>query len=262
LRPWLASIAVVRRIEFPRGRCAWACAGIGVGLFAVPAALMACAQGWVPALDRVAIFSLTPVFAVVLKPYLQGSEPPQGKAALPGALAAVAGILCLLGFDIPRSFRGGAAQCALFAAALGIAATTCLAVRLARNLAGRSVLPMASQASAAGAVCFSAAAAFAPHTAWHWSALLPQLLGVFVIDTPALFLLFWLMRRLNASRMTVPFLCAPLFTIVAGTVLQPSSLPVRAWVGMALLAGGAGWLLFAPAEETEAVGLNHTQGSR
>jgi drug/metabolite transporter (DMT)-like permease len=96
-----ASIAAARRVEFPRKRHAWACAGIGVGLFVVPAALVACAQGWVSTLDRVAVFSLTPVFAVVLEPYLQGTVLRQGKAALAGALAAVAGILCLFPLTFP-----------------------------------------------------------------------------------------------------------------------------------------------------------------
>jgi drug/metabolite transporter (DMT)-like permease len=242
-----ASVARGRRVEFPRGRRAWACAGLG--LFVVPAALVACAQDWVPSLDRVAVFSLTSVFAVVLEPYLQGSQPQQGRAALAGSLAAVAGILFVLGLDLPRSFRAAAALCVLLAAALGIAATLCMAVTLARRLAGRSILPMAAQAGAASAVCFAAAAAFAPHSASRWSVL--QILGLLVIDIPALFLLFWLMRRLNASRMTVPFLLAPLFTIVAGTAVEPISPPVRAWLGMVLLAGGAGWLVFAPAEKTE-----------
>src|SRR5262249_3993786 len=81
--------------------------------------------------------------------------------------------------------------------------------------------------------------------------LLFQLLVFVVIDLPALFLLFWLMRRLAASRMTARFLFGPLFTILAGMALEHASLPVRAWLGIALLAGGAGWLAFGPAENIE-----------
>lgn len=246
-----ASIAVAHRAEFPRGRLAWACAGIGVGLFAIPATLAACAQGWISNLDRVVVFSLTPVFAVVLEPYLQGSAPRRGKNALAGALAGVAGILFIFPLDISGSFHAGAALCALVVAAFCIAATNCLAVRLARNLPGRSTLPMAAQAGAASAICFAAAAAFTSHAAWRWSALPAQLLELLLIDLPGLFLLFWLMRRLAASRMAARFLLAPLFAIVAGLALEPTSPPVRAWLGIALLAGGAAWLLFAPAEEPD-----------
>ena len=246
-----ASIAVARRVEFPRGRQAWACACIGLGLFVVPAALVACAQSWVSTLDRVAVFSLTPVFAVVLEPYLQGTTPRQGRAALAGALAAVAGILCLFPLNIPGSIRAGAALCALLAAVVTIAATNCLAVRLARNLVGHSTLPMAALAGAGSAVCFVAASAFTPHTAWRGSGLPSQLLLLLVIELPSLFLLFWLMRRLAASRMSARFLLAPLFAILAGMALEPTSLPVRAWLGIAFLGGGAGWLVFASPEKGE-----------
>ncbi len=246
-----ASIAVAQHVEFPRGRRAWACAGIGVGLFVVPAGLTACAQGWVSKLEQVAVFSLTPVLAVVLEPYLHDSATRQGKAALAGTLAAVVGVLLLFPLDIPGSFRAGAALCALLAAAFVVAATNCLAVRLAHDIAGRSTLPMAALAGGASAICFAVAAAVRPHTAWGWNALPTQLLGRLLIDLPALFLLFWLMRRLGASRMTARFLLAPLFAILAGMALEPASPPVRGWLGMVFLAGGAGWLLFAPPERTE-----------
>jgi drug/metabolite transporter (DMT)-like permease len=251
-----ASIAVARRAKFPQKRHAWACACIGLGLFVVPAALVACAQASVSTLDRVAVFSLTPVFAVVLEPYLQGIPPRQGKAALAGALAAVAGILFILPLDIPGSFGARAALCALLAAALSIAATNCFAVRLARNPVGGSILPMAALAGVGSAACFAAASAFTPRTAWQWSALPSLLLGLLAIELPSLFLLFWLMRRLAASRMTARFLLAPLFTILVGMALEPTPPPVRAWFGMVLLAGGAGWLVFAPAETSELEPLN------
>lgn len=246
-----ASIAAARHAEFPRGRRAWACAGIGVGLFVIPTALAAWAQAWVSNLDQVVVFSLTPVFAVVLEPHLQDIAPRQGKAALAGALAAVAGILFLVPLDVPASFRAGTALCATLAAAFGIAATNCFAVRLAQNLAGRSILPMAAQAGAASAICFAAAAVFMPHSAWRGSALPAQFFGLLLINLPALFLLFWLMRRLAASRMTARFLLAPLFAVVGGMALEPTSPPARAWLGMLLLAGGAGWLVLAPAEENK-----------
>jgi hypothetical protein len=66
-----------------------------------------------------------------------------------------------------------------------------------------------------------------PDTAWRWNALSTQLLGLLLIDLPALFLLFWLMRRLGASRMTARFLLAPLFTILAGMALEPASARAR-----------------------------------
>jgi drug/metabolite transporter (DMT)-like permease len=115
-----ACIAVVRHVEFPRRSAAWTSAGVGLGLFVVPAAVVAWAQGSLSTLDRVAVFSLTPVFAVVLEPHLQGNNPARGKAALGAALAAVAGILCIFPLQIPGSLRAGMALLALLAAAIGI----------------------------------------------------------------------------------------------------------------------------------------------
>jgi drug/metabolite transporter (DMT)-like permease len=246
-----ACLAVARGVKFPHGRSAWACAGVGLGFFVVPSALGAFAQDWVSALDRVAVFSLTPVVAVVLEPYLQGGELRRGRAALAGALCAVAGILLIFPLQSPGSLRAGAALCALVAAAVCIAATNCLGIGLAQNLAGRSTLAMAAQACAASAVCFAAASWFAPQTVWRWNDLLPQLIWSLSIDLPALFLLFWLLPRLAASRMTARFLLAPLFAIVAEIVLQPMKPPLQGWVGLALLGGGSGWLIFAPGEESD-----------
>jgi drug/metabolite transporter (DMT)-like permease len=251
-----ACMAVVRRVEFPRGPAAWTSAGIGLGLFVVPAAVVAWAQGSLSTLDRVAVFSLTPVFAVVLEPHLQGSNPARGKAALGAALAAVAGILCIFPLQIPGSLRAGMALLALLAAAIGIAAANCIAVRLALRVADRSTLPMAAQAAGASGICFAAAAFFAPRNPWNWSGLASQCLGLLLFDLPALFLLFWLMRRLAASRMTARFLLAPLITVLAGMALEFPALSARAWLGIALLAGGAGWLVFAPAERNDVEGLN------
>jgi drug/metabolite transporter (DMT)-like permease len=247
-----ACLAVVRRVRFPRGRSAWACAGLGLGFFVIPTALGAVTQNWVSALDRVAIFALTPVFAAVLEPYLQGGEPRRGKAALAGALCGVAGILGIFPLRSPGSLRAVAALCALGAAAVCLAATNCLGVRLARTLASASSLAMAAQAGTAGALCFWAASWFTPHPAWQWNGLLPQLVWSLSIDLPAMFLLFWLLPRMAASRMTARFLLAPLLAIVADILLQPMMPPLQGWVALVLLAAGSGWLVFAPPERTDA----------
>jgi drug/metabolite transporter (DMT)-like permease len=115
---------------------------------------------------------------------------------------------------------------------------------------------MAAQAAGASGICFAAAALFAPRNPWHWSGVASQCLGLFIFDLPALFLLFWLMRRLAASRLTARFLLAPLITVLAGMALEVPALSTRAWFGIALLAGGAGWLVFAPAERNDVEGLN------
>ncbi len=243
-----ASIAVARRIEFPRGRLAWTSAGIGLGFFVIPTAAAAFAHDRISNFDEVAVLCLTPVFAVVLEPYLQDGPPRKGKAALAGALAAIGGILFLFPLETPASFREGAALIVLLMTAFTIGATNCLAVRLAHAIPGASTLPMAALAGFVSALCFAVAAAFTPATPWTSSALPFDLLRLLLLDLPGLFLLFWLLRRLSAARMTARFLLAPLFASLAGLALEQRMPPLRGLLGILLLGGGSAWLVFAPAE--------------
>ncbi len=242
------SVAAAQRLEFPRGRHAWKCAGIGVGLFVIPTSAAAFAGGWISNFDQVAVLCVTPVFAVALEPYLQNTLPRRGKAALAGTLVAIAGILCLFPLETPGSFRAGAALVVLLVAIFALAATNCIAVRLASALPVRSGLPMAALAGGASAIYFAVIAAVTRPIAWDSSSLQIYLLRLFLVDIPGLFLLFWIMGRLSASRMTARFLLAPLFASVAGLALEQTLPPLRALLGIVLLAGGSGWLVFAPAE--------------
>lgn len=243
-----ASIALARRIEFPRGRLAWASAGIGLGFFVMPAAAAAFAHDRVSSFDQVAVLCLTPVFAVVLEPYLQDCPPQKGRSALAAALVAIAGILFLFPLEAPSGRRDGMALVVLLMTAFALAATNCLAVRLAHAFPGASTLPMAALASGASALCFAIAAAFNPPAPWTSRALPLDLLRFFLLDLPALFLLFWLLRRLSAARMTARFLLAPLFAALAGLALEQRWPPLRGLLGILLLAAGSAWLVFAPAE--------------
>src|SRR5581483_7300527 len=152
-----ASFAVARRLQFPRRRLAWASAGVGLGFFVIPTAAAALARGRISNFDAVAILCVTPVFAVVVEPYLQDGPPRRGRAALAGALIAIVGILLLLPLETPSSLRDGLTILALLATAFTIAATNCFAVRLA-GVVG-STLPMAALAGSVSAVCFALAAA-------------------------------------------------------------------------------------------------------
>lgn len=251
-----ALVAWIRRVEYPRGRDGWMAAGVGVGLFVIPAGAAALAGSTVSRFDEVAVLCLTPVFAGVLEPYLQNSGPRRGKAALAGALTAVAGILCFFPLEAPGSLRGGVALGALLVTALEVAAANCLAVRLASSAPRRSTLTMAAPAGAASALCFAITAALTQSRPGDLSELPIYLPKLFLIDLPGLFLLFWLMPRLSASRMTARFVLAPLFASVAGLALLERMPPLRGLLGLALLAGGSGWIVFAPAESEAEEGVS------
>jgi hypothetical protein len=129
-----------------------------------------------------------------------------------------------------------------------VAAANCAAVRLARTCQTRTIASIAAIAGIAAAAGLAIASALAQRAACSWDVLLPEL-GHATIQLPGLLLLFWLMRRMSAARMTTRFVLAPLMAILIGIALEQPSVGLRAWVGVLLVAAGAGWLLFAPDEE-------------
>ena len=246
-----ALFSAVRRARWPRGRQLWSAIAVGLGLFAVPAALVSLSASWVSATTRVAIFSLVPVLAVVLSPHLDSEARPSTMAGLIGALAAVAGTLCIFPLQLPSSMPSAAAIAGLLFAALSLAAASCFAVRLARATQPEAAIaPFAAIATSAAAALLIAGPLIhgkplsltAFLTQSFWSALLPL---------PALLILFWLMPRMTAARMTTRFVLAPLIAVLLGIALEQPSVGLRIWIGLLLVAAGAGWLIFAPAQESD-----------
>ncbi|MGC1463814.1 MAG: hypothetical protein WA802_16545 [Terracidiphilus sp.] len=262
--------AVSRRAQWPRGIQLWTAAAVGLGLFALPAVLLSLAKSWIPGGTRVAIFSLAPLFAVVLEPHLNVdpkivnfatvdsriAQPPT--AGLLAALAAIAGTLCVFPLQLPASIEAFAATGAVIAAAASIAVANCVAVQQARALQPKSIAPMAAIAGTAAAVVQAIACAFTESATLQPAALLPELGHAVAVDLPGLLLLFWLMCRISAARMMTRFLLAPLFTILIALVLEPAQIGLRGATGLLLIAAGAAWLVFAPADEpnTGSLSLN------
>jgi hypothetical protein len=108
---------------------------------------------------------------------------------------------------------------------------------------------MAAIAGATAAVVLAIACAFTENAPSPPAALLPELAHAAAVDLPGLLLLFWLMRRISAARMMTRFVLAPLFTILIALVLAPAQIGLRGATGLLLIAAGAAWLVFAPAEE-------------
>lgn len=244
--------AAMRGAPWPRGLELWAAAAVGLGMFAAPAVLMSLSNAWVSQTTRVALFSLVPVFAVVLEPYLGGAAFPPARGALIGALAAVGGTLCVFPLQIPGSIEAGAAIAAVLLAAACIAATNCAAVRLAGVLAVKSTAPLAAITGAAAAVGLAAASALTERAPGSFDGLLPEFSRAALIELPGLLLLFWLMSRMSAARMSTRFVLAPLMTVLIGMALEQPAVELRTWLGLLLIAAGAGWLLFAADEDPDA----------
>ena len=256
-----ALFSAIRVARWPRGRHLLSAIAVGLGLFAVPAVLVSLSATWVSATTRVAIFSLVPVFAVVLSPHLgphvDADAEPSTMPGLIGALAAVAGTLCIFPLQLPNSIPSTAAIAALLFAALSLAAANCHAVRLARaNQPEASLAPLAAIASSSAATALVAASLLIEPTSRSLSAFLPQPLWPALLPLPALLILFWLMPRMTATRMTTRFVLAPFMAVAIGIALEQPSVGLRIWIGLLLVAAGAGWLLFAPAEMPDADSLS------
>ncbi len=235
--------AVSRRAHWPRGRQMWTVVVISQGLFVAPALLVAISQAWVSAFTRVVLFSLTPVFAVVIEPHISDSARSQSRGGLLAALVAVSGGLCLFPLDLPASIEAAAAFASVIAAVACLAFANCHAVRFASDLPNADVAPAVAIACASSAIGLAASCAFTQSLASPRAMIGSGLVWLVLVTLPGLLLLFWLMRRMSAARMTTRFVCAPWLAVLAGIALERPALTARMILGLVLMAAGAGWLL-------------------
>jgi len=244
----LAAVAAfVRKAPWPRGSVLRSTVLAGIGLFAAPSLLIEIAKGNIDDITRVTLFSLTPVFAVVFEPYLGSGSTSQQRSGLTASLIAVCGTLLVFPFSFPQSGAAALALSGILAAAASVAAANCLSVRLVCDQAPRSLLSFAAVAAGSAAVALGAwSAVFERRT---WSS--PRIDPWTALDLPALVLLFWLMRRMTAVRMTTRFLLAPLLANLVGLAFLHPGVQARGWLGLSLIAAGSGWLLLGPEDTPE-----------
>ncbi len=250
---WL--LTAVLGAEWPKGRNIWDAVLIGLGLFVVPALLGEASRSEIPDLTRVALYSLTPVFAVAFEPYLGRLTESQAKGGLLAALGCVIGTLGVFPLVIPRTWQGAAGFFAIVLAVACVAATNCLAVRTLSEMPLKSGSPVAAIAGAASALMLAAASLVSEHPTWSHPVVGLEIAWTTAVELPELLLLFWLMRRMSAVRMTTRFVVTPLIVNVVGFIVLRPSMRVRAGLGILLLAVSAGWLLAAREEENGTTGL-------
>jgi drug/metabolite transporter (DMT)-like permease len=251
-----AAAAFVRRSKWPHGSMLGSTVLAGIGLFAVPTVLIEVAKGNIDAITRVALFSLAPVFAVVLEPYLGSGSTSQQRGGLVASLIAVCGTLLVFPLDVPQAGGAVLAICGILIAVASVAAANCLSVRLVCEQGAGSVLSFAAIATGSAAVALGIwSALFERH---RWAS--PYVDPWTALDLLALVLLFWLMRRMTAVRMTTRFLIAPLLANLVSLAFLHPGVQARGWLGLLLIAAGSGWLLLAPedepAESGSSLGIN------
>lgn len=242
-----AIVALVRKARWPCSKMLGAAALVGFGLFVLPAVLIEIAKGSIDDSTRVALFSLAPVFAIVFDPYVGSASAAPERSALAASLVAVAGTMLVFPLNLPQSNAAALAFCGLVVAVASVAAANCIAVRIACDQTAQSLLTLASIAAGSAAIWMALLGAVFQHYAW--SAPIPDPWAA--LDLLALALLFWLMRRMTAVRMTTRFLIAPLVANLIGLAFLRPGVQGRGWLGLLLIALGSGWLLFAAKDGPE-----------
>jgi drug/metabolite transporter (DMT)-like permease len=240
--------AVAKRTKCPQSHQILSAILIGLGLFVAPALLVSLSNQGISELTRVALFSLVPVFTVVFEPHISGVTGQQQRGALIAALLAVGGTLCIFPADTPNSIASAVAFGAVVLAAACIGAANCFAVRAATE---SPTITTAAIAGFTAFACYTLLGPFVEKEAWTWHGIGPELVWSAIVGLPALLLLFWLMRRMSAARMTTRFVIAPLMTALIGIALFRPEVSLRDILGFVLIAAGAGWLLFARDEEPD-----------
>ncbi|HWA94322.1 MAG TPA: hypothetical protein VG844_06940 [Terracidiphilus sp.] len=239
-------LALVRRSKWPARRVLFHATLTGLGIFVVPVLLIHACGGIVPDLTRVALFSLTPLLALVFEPFLGAAGLSNAKGGMAAALVLVAGAFFLFPFNLPNSMTLALANGLLLIAITVIAAANCWAVRIAHTPSAPSTLAWAAICAIATAFSFGVISLISQPSVAPTIQLWPAALWVLLIDLPALLAFFWLLPRLTAARMTLRFALAPLFAALLSVIFFAPSVSLSAAAGLALMATGTGWMLFAP----------------
>jgi drug/metabolite transporter (DMT)-like permease len=246
------SFAAARRSTWPRGMQLWRPILISLALFVAPSVLVHFALGWVSAFTRVVLFSLVSVFAVVFEPHLGRSAASQSRSGLLAALVSLIGMLCVFPVETPATIQAGCAFAVVVVAAACVAAANCYAVRLASELPQGTIAPTVAIACTAAALGLIVAGVATEGLPTHLSMDGQDLAWSLFVTLPGLLLLFWLMSRMTAVRMTTRFVLAPLMAILIGMAIDRPAIGPRIWMGLLLVAGGAAWLLLAPDDQPTA----------
>ena len=178
--------AVVRGARWPARDLVGRAALVGVGLFIVPAVLTSFGKEQIGDGTRVALFSLTPLFAVIFEPYLgiDSGESVENRSGFLAAMTAIGGTFLVFPVELPRSYGAAVVMLGVLLTAVSIAAANCAGVRVARESVSVLTFPAIAAGSAAfvlgimGLAFRQSVAGTVPFDAWaisdllHWVAVL------------------------------------------------------------------------------------------
>jgi drug/metabolite transporter (DMT)-like permease len=250
-------IAAVRHPRKPFRSWRWLPIAAGLILFAIPITLAAIAARYISPLTVAAIQTLAPLFTIILEPYLAldtASESHTRYGILP-ALLAFSGVLLIFPVFVPSSYMVALALTAALVAAFSTGAGNCLIARAA--VADTSLIATAATASISASVALGLLSAIFEEPRFTASSFAFGNIWPLGIQACVLGLLFWLARRLTATRLATRVLWALILPILLESVFLPVPLDFRNWSGLALMLSGAGAMLFlrTPAQEQNTLSL-------
>lgn len=212
----------------------------GVSFFGVPIVFFEWSGGSLSGTSRSVGFAAVPMVVVMVVASAWGQD--GARRLMAPALAGLGGALLLLPFDLPVAFRG-----ILMLGGLVVIVILVAIVSVWLN----SVLQGFALSDAIAVVCLSNAVFLlicglsGGGFVWRWSVLgslasIPSLVEVIVMIA-----MVWLLREMMPVRFAARYLVIPLLTVLEGYVFLRPDLTVRMGFGMALLAVGAGMILFS-----------------
>ncbi len=237
----LAILLFRKRPAFHRRRLWLRLSAAGVLLLGLPSILGEVAHQ-VPGATRVALFALVPLLVVVVvASFGQEAGVPPGRTMMMPALVGLSGVLLLLPFQFPLSVHA-----ALF---YGVTIVAVLLTAVG-SIWMRGLLQDCDIAFGLAILCGSNAVVLALAASLQ-RAVMPSagdlafvLFRGAVLDLPLLLLLVWLLQQLPPTRLAVRFLIIPLLSAIEGAVLLRSPIEWRMGLGILLIVGASGALLF------------------
>lgn len=229
-----------------------------VCLLGVPAALVGIVRGGVSEVTVAELFALAPVAVAVIAAGVDAGRGEGVGQLLGPAVAGLAGVLLMLQFALPGSWRETRLEGVVMVATVVAAGASVWMYRLLAGFRVGEAVVVCCTANAVFWLVVIAVMALGSGVGWvgdlSWSGLGMECAKAVLFELPQIVLLLWLMREVAPVRMAARWLVVPLLTVVEGYVLLRPEVTVRAVAGAALVVFGA-WRLMASDGKDEEPGL-------
>lgn len=224
--------------------------GAAVAFFGVPIVVVEYAGASVSSITRSALYAVVPVVVGLLVAAGDvGTREERGaRRFLAPALVGVGGLLLLLPLQSSGSPRGRVMLALVCAAVILVGFAS---VWLYRLLDDAAVVQAIALTGVANAIFLLLCSALHEDMVWRWSGLISGVSISSGVDLLEVLLIVWLLREMEPIRFAARYLVIPMVTILESFVFVRPQMTVRIGFGTALLAAGAGMLLFLRSGEEE-----------